>query len=149
MLSTLSRSSTDRQAMLSDGVSRQNLGLHLSQPVYPFDNVALRTSPGKQFFYSGIQDGTGGTVVDWVTTISTTVGSVDELPQDTIYRLYAWTALSRLHGEQLVAAWRSIKDNYPWFLAAGSPVSIPHEAQRIKAKTGRMVERPSISIDED
>jgi hypothetical protein len=96
-----------------------------------------------------MQDGTGGNVVNWVTIINTTVGSVDEFPEDTKYRLYAWTALSRLHGEQLIAACRSLIENYSWFLAAGTPKFLPHERQRIKAKTSRIVERPPIPFEED
>lgn len=99
-----------------------------------------------QFF---TQDGTGGSAVQWITTISSNVTSIDDLPDESKYRLIAWSAISLLHGEQLLAACRSIVENYPWFLAAGVPVSIPHEAERIKAKTGRLVERPPISIDED
>ena len=96
-----------------------------------------------------MQDGTGGNVVNWVTTISTTVGSVDELPEDSKYRIYALTALSRLRGEQLVAACRSIAENYSWFLAAGTKRLTPPEPQRISAKTAKSVERPPISFDED
>ena len=96
-----------------------------------------------------MQDGTGGNVVNWVTIINTTVGSVDELPEDSKYRIYAWTALSRLRGEQLVAACRSIAENYSWFLAAGTKKLAPPQPQRINAKTAKIVERPPISFDEE
>jgi hypothetical protein len=94
-------------------------------------------------------DGTGGNEVRWITTLNSSLTSLEDLPNDARYRLYAWTALSRLSGEQLVAACRSIIENYPWFLAAGAKKLPPPEMHRIKAKTGRKLERLPISFDDD
>ena len=139
----------DKQVTHLGGALTTSFGLPSNPQSYRSDSQVTGAFGNDQLLQFSTVDGTGGNEVRWITTLNSSLTSIEDLPNDARYRLYAWTALSRLHGEQLVAACRSIMENYPWFLSAGTKKLAPPEPQRIKAKTGQIVERPPISFDED
>lgn len=142
---TLSHTSTDWRAMLSDGALQTNSGMHLNLPSYSHDNLNYLANSLNQIVHFPIKDGTGGSLAYWSTS-----NSIGNSPIDAKYRLIACYVLSHLSGESLAKVCENMFESYAWNLENSNLKTLSEKTRhRVKASGTRIVERPSMSFDQE
>jgi hypothetical protein len=116
-----------------------------SLPSYLHDSLNYITNASNQIVHFPIQDGTGGNIAYW-----STLNSIGSSPIDAKYRLIACYVLSHLSGESLAKVCDNMFESYSWHQEnTNSKIPAQKTRHRIKASGTRIVERPSMSFDEE